>query len=462
MGGGENALCALGLCALGLCALPLIRGAAVPLPGGEPECGPDEYKPEGLSRCCKQCPAGSHVSADCGVNHGVTICSPCEPESFLSHPNEETSCQPCTQCRADQEMVAACTRTRDRQCQCASGSFFCDSPSCVENCFRCRRCPGAVLQPCNVTHDTVCDPEAGTGAPGQVAAFRGAQLVPEALRRAAAESRGKELPKDVSVRGLVLFFIVLGIVLIIAIFLVTYCYKKKGVWPHHWFFSFWKGRLDGPDSAIGHQQSESLLPLNPESDGPAPATETSSSCRTLEEGGSAVQPEAGPHAGPSEEPEEGAELARVVLGGSPAAPEQALPTAAPAAPGPQDRPEAAPSLRTLEQEYETKYFVTDTSNEDRIYYEFEKRISDKHWKTFMRFIGLQDHDIDICECQNPGNLMEQHHQMLLRWRIQLGREASVFKLFAALHKMQLHMYLENIINGLVAEGILVRRSETAD
>jgi len=122
-------------------------GSKVPLPGGEPECGPDEYKPEGLSRCCKQCPAGSHVSADCGVNHGVTICSPCEPESFLSHPNEETSCQPCTQCRADQEMVAACTRTRDRQCQCASGSFFCDSPSCVENCFRCRSLQTRSLKP---------------------------------------------------------------------------------------------------------------------------------------------------------------------------------------------------------------------------------------------------------------------------------------------------------------------------
>ncbi|XP_030878291.1 tumor necrosis factor receptor superfamily member 1A-like isoform X4 [Leptonychotes weddellii] len=370
-------------------------GSKVPLPGGEPECGPDEYKPEDLSWCCKRCPAGCHVSADCGVNHGVPKCSPCEPGSFLSHPNGETSCWPCTQCRADQEMVATCTRTRDGQCQCASGSFFCDSPSCVENCFRCRRCPGAVLRPCNVTHDTVCDPEAGTEAPG------------------------KELPKDVSIRGLVSFFIVLGILLIIAVFFVMYRYKKKGlktrisgqlaggvasgvlwamgqgetgaasawgrpeggrelgaaeprgrsppvllagVWPHHWSFSFWKGRLDGPDSA----------------------------------------------------------------------------------------------------EYETEYFVADTSNEDRIYYEFENRISDKHWKTFMRFIGLQDHDIDICECQNPGNLMEQHHQMLLRWRIQLGREASVFKLFAALHKMQLHMYLENTINGLVAEGILVRRSETAD
>ncbi|XP_064432097.1 tumor necrosis factor receptor superfamily member 1A-like isoform X3 [Mirounga angustirostris] len=435
MGGGRSALCALWLCALRLCALPPIRGAAVPLPGGEPECSPNEYEPEGLSWCCKQCPAGYHVSADCGVNHGVPKCSPCEPGSFLSHPNGETSCWPCTQCRADQEMVAACTRIRDRQCQCASGSFFCDSPSCVENCFRCRRCPGAVLRPCNVTHNAVCDPEAGTEAPG------------------------KELPKVVFILGLVSSFIVLGILLIIAAFFVMYRYKKKGVWPHHWFFSFLKGRLDGPDSAMGHQQSESsLLPLNPETDGPAPATETSSSCRMLEEGGSAVKPEAGPHAGPSEEPAP-AELAQVTLGGSPAAPEQALPTAAP---GSQDRPKAAPSLRTLEQEYETKYFVTDTSNEDRIYYEFENRISDKHWKTFMRFIGLQDHDIDICECQNPGNLMEQHHQMLLRWRIQLGREASVFKLFAALHKMQLHMYLENIINGLVAEGILVRRSETTD
>nr|XP_045749002.1 tumor necrosis factor receptor superfamily member 26-like isoform X1 [Mirounga angustirostris] len=167
MGGGRSALCALWLCALRLCALPPIRGAAVPLPGGEPECSPNEYEPEGLSWCCKQCPAGYHVSADCGVNHGVPKCSPCEPGSFLSHPNGETSCWPCTQCRADQEMVAACTRIRDRQCQCASGSFFCDSPSCVENCFRCRRCPGAVLRPCNVTHNAVCDPEAGTEAPGK-------------------------------------------------------------------------------------------------------------------------------------------------------------------------------------------------------------------------------------------------------------------------------------------------------
>nr|XP_045727845.1 uncharacterized protein LOC123842633 [Mirounga angustirostris] len=61
---------------------------------------------------------------------------------------------------------------------------------------------------------------------------------------------GKELPKDVSILGLVSSFIVLGILLIVAVFFVMYCYKKKGVWPHHWFFSFSKGRLDGPGSAV--------------------------------------------------------------------------------------------------------------------------------------------------------------------------------------------------------------------
>lgn len=96
-----------------------------------------------------------------------------------------------------------------------------------------------------------------------------------------------------------------------------------------------------------------------------------------------------------------------------------------------------------------------------IYYGFEKWISDKDWKTFMRLVGLEDIDIENCECENRNNVTEQHHQMLLRWRTQLGREASVFKLFAALRKMQLHMHLENIINGLLAEGILGRRGDTS-
>ena len=72
----------------------------------------------------------------------------------------------------------------------------------------------------------------------------------------------------------------------------------------------------------------------------------------------------------------------------------------------------------------------------------------------MRFAGLEENDIVICEHENPGNLMEQHHRMLLRWQSKLGRTASPFRLLAALGRMQLRECLENIINKLVAENIL--------
>lgn len=81
---------------------------------------------------------------------------------------------------------------------------------------------------------------------------------------------------------------------------------------------------------------------------------------------------------------------------------------------------------------------------------------------FMRFVGLEDKDIEICEHENPGNLVEQHHKMLVRWRNKLGREASVFKLMAALHKMELHVCLHNIVNKLISENILGRHTETSD
>lgn len=95
----------------------------------------------------------------------------------------------------------------------------------------------------------------------------------------------------------------------------------------------------------------------------------------------------------------------------------------------------------------------------RIYYEFEHSIPEKDWKTFIRLVGLKEHDIEFCEHENPGNSMEQRHKMLLRWKDRLGREATVFKLLAALHKMGLQTYLQNIINKLVTEKILVKRAE---
>lgn len=95
----------------------------------------------------------------------------------------------------------------------------------------------------------------------------------------------------------------------------------------------------------------------------------------------------------------------------------------------------------------------------RIFYEFEHNISEKDWKMFMRLVGLQENYIEICEHENPGNLMEQRHRMLCRWKGTQGREASVFKLLAALRKMERQTHLQNIINRLLAEKILVKSAE---
>ena len=72
----------------------------------------------------------------------------------------------------------------------------------------------------------------------------------------------------------------------------------------------------------------------------------------------------------------------------------------------------------------------------------------------MGFTGLEEND-EIWEPQHPGDLEE-----LLRRRNGLGRDISVFKLMAALHTMELHICLQ-IINKLVAEGILGRHAETS-
>ncbi|KAM5317302.1 uncharacterized protein AAES06_017573 [Glossophaga mutica] len=91
---------------------------------------------------------------------------------------------------------------------------------------------------------------------------------------------------------------------------------------------------------------------------------------------------------------------------------------------------------------------------NRIYFEFGQEVPKRSWRMFMRLAGLEENDIVICEHENPGNLAEQQHRMLLRWQSRLGRAASPFRLLAALRRMGLRECLENITNTLVAEDIL--------
>ncbi|XP_053755298.1 LOW QUALITY PROTEIN: tumor necrosis factor receptor superfamily member 1A-like [Panthera pardus] len=446
-----------------LCALLLPLAAWVDVALGVAPCDVTEYQPEDSNLCCRLCPAGQYVFKPCRANHTAGECRVCETGTFLAFPNGEPTCQRCIQCRkGDQEVVAKCSPTSDRQCQCRKGSFYCNSVDCVENCLRCTRCPGVVLSPCNATSNTVCATETDPGRP--------------------ENKRGSEF---------LVPWVTVSVILAVAVVVGVYWYKKKGVRVSYQpIVRLLKGRSDGPgvfavdvppppprvvaweapvqqasvtkrnDFALQPLRSNSQLEtVRPEAP-PAPGTET----QPAEEESLALMPEARPHPGPSGESEESPELQALVVGGSPVVQEQTLEASAPAAPEPQDGTQAFPSLKSLEERYKKEYFVKDNSKEATatIHYEFVKSSMGNDWKMFMRLIGLDETDIDSCECENPGNLMEQRHRMLFTWRKKLGKEASVFKLLAALHKLGLQMYLQNIINNLVAEGILGRHVGTSD
>nr|XP_031546976.1 tumor necrosis factor receptor superfamily member 26-like [Vicugna pacos] len=106
------------------------------------------------------CDPGYYLTELFQEGRSVRACRECESGTFRSHPSAETSCVHCALCRDDQEVVVECSPTSDRQCQCKEGRFYCDSGSCTESCFRCKRCEGStVLHPCNATRDTVCATE---------------------------------------------------------------------------------------------------------------------------------------------------------------------------------------------------------------------------------------------------------------------------------------------------------------
>ncbi|XP_059566773.1 tumor necrosis factor receptor superfamily member 22-like isoform X5 [Myotis daubentonii] len=121
-------------------------------------CGPGEYWSG--RRCCQRCPAGQYVEEPCSSPHTRSKCEACDTGTYTGHANGLPSCLPCTTCRKDQEMVSDCTPTQDRQCQCKTGEYYCDSEHCLEGCNPCTSCPGATLQTCTPTRDTVCAPAA--------------------------------------------------------------------------------------------------------------------------------------------------------------------------------------------------------------------------------------------------------------------------------------------------------------
>nr|KAF6272237.1 hypothetical protein mPipKuh1_010837 [Pipistrellus kuhlii] len=253
-----------------LLLFPLLLPAwAASAAGSEPEPEPEPGDPNqraATSPSDHLCEAGHYLTEDCYMGQ-ARMCCPCPPGTFLSHPNKEASCRPCTPCRKDQEMVRDCTPTRDRQCQCKPGEFYCASGRCPETCYRCTSCPGATLRNCTATTDTVCAP----GAP--------AQPGPSAC----------SLALVVSVATLV----IVVVAFIVAVAVAIACWRRGGVPLPQWLCRFTKPSVE--PGSHGHI----LKTTDPESGLPAPNAETTQLLREA----STLTPGAQTRPGPSADPD---------------------------------------------------------------------------------------------------------------------------------------------------------------
>nr|XP_058926196.1 uncharacterized protein LOC131760263 [Kogia breviceps] len=306
--------------ALAVLAVLQLLAAQMTMATRETRCNPGEYEVTSLFRCSKLCPAGYYVSKYIDQDHRIGECRECELGTFLAHPNEESSCMLCSQCREDQEVVTECSPTSDRLCQCKQGNFYCDSMDCTESCFRCKRCEDStILQPCNATKDTVC----------------AVQIHPEA-----GNLKWPWILLAVTV--------VLSIATAIVTTVICHCRKAAA-----WFFQSvvvlgkQNPKEPGSPSPRSSRPKEMQIPMDLERGQPAPGVET----RPLSEvEDSALAPEARTRPGPSKDAGEIFELQELGAEGSPAAPEQTLQqTQAPEAPRPPVQAEVSPSLHSLEQ-----------------------------------------------------------------------------------------------------------------
>ncbi|XP_021075575.2 tumor necrosis factor receptor superfamily member 23-like [Mus pahari] len=123
------------------------------------DCALDEYWSKDV--CCKTCPAGTFVQKPCMSPHTQGQCEKCHPGTFTGSDNGLDDCRLCSTCDKDQEMVADCSATSDRKCQCQTGLYYFD-PKFPESCRPCTKCPQGipVLQECNPTANTVCSSSA--------------------------------------------------------------------------------------------------------------------------------------------------------------------------------------------------------------------------------------------------------------------------------------------------------------
>ncbi|XP_051578258.1 tumor necrosis factor receptor superfamily member 26 isoform X1 [Myxocyprinus asiaticus] len=133
-------------------------------------CMNGEYQHEGKT-CCR-CPTGYRVLSDC-TDKNITECERCDSRSFMSHPNQDHTCQPCKICNpnANMEMKEKCSPYSDTVCGCQE-DHYCDKGDLCRSCYPCDTCEerGGVKTLCTPTKNTVCNDTQGSYITGKILA----------------------------------------------------------------------------------------------------------------------------------------------------------------------------------------------------------------------------------------------------------------------------------------------------
>ncbi|XP_012717999.2 tumor necrosis factor receptor superfamily member 16 [Fundulus heteroclitus] len=119
-------------------------------------CGSGKFTESG--HCCRLCPAGYGVEAECGKED--TKCAPC-PMGTFSPSEGLAACRPCSKCPPSVPAVHSCSGSQDTQCECDTGFYFRSALGLCAPCSKCR--PGqVVVRGCGPHGDTLCQCGPGT------------------------------------------------------------------------------------------------------------------------------------------------------------------------------------------------------------------------------------------------------------------------------------------------------------
>ncbi|XP_069595784.1 tumor necrosis factor receptor superfamily member 1A-like isoform X1 [Ranitomeya imitator] len=392
----------------------------------------DEYWHNG--HCCRRCPAGTHVSAHCTVNHDRGVCEACtRGEDYTAAPSGMEACLSCATCKDDQVLVRECTPEANAECECKPGSYCIPNVSC-EICRRCSRCGEGqrIKNPCTPTSDTVCEDVSATDPTSTKANVNDQPTVLKPNDSFNDVTRRKAIPTDPphdQAGSQLILYIGLPIacfLLIIIIVIVGYhCYRKKA-------------NENSKNSLLGTTQN----------------SENTSLDSVRAEDKNPKEEELPPEHQPLVTPEPG----RI---------EQQI------------HQMAVPCLVGAQREPEENHVAE--SPEGDVQYEESPQVGepcklcgtlqpcDKQWSDFFycvidnvdqknitqlaRKLHLSRNTINQISNDNSHDCRERNYQLFEKWREQNGKQASMKNVLKQLDDMDLRGCRENIVNGLRTKNI---------